>query len=220
MRALRGLVDSSDPNSYGNRRREQRFVLFRTLLEQLEPPVRILDVGGTPTFWELRGRDLPNDPSVVVLNLVPLKSSHPRITTRVGNALDMSDLADDSFDIVFSNAVIEHVATLENQRRMAAEIQRVGRRYFVQTPNKYFPLEPHFLTPGFQFLPIRARVALLQHFSLGWYARTPDAGEAERKVRVIRLMTEREVRSMFPGARIYRERMFGLTKSVVALGGW
>ena len=195
-------------------------MLFRTLLEQLEPPVQILDVGGTPTFWELRGRDLPNDPSVVVLNLVPLESSNPRITTRVGNALDMSDLADDSFDIVFSNAVIEHVATLENQRRMAAEIQRVGRRYFVQTPNKYFPLEPHFLTPGFQFLPIRARVALLQHFSLGWYARTPDAGEAERKVRVIRLMTEREVRSMFPGARIYRERMFGLTKSVVALGGW
>ena len=139
-------------------------MLFRTLLGQLEPPVRILDVGGTPTFWELRGRDLPNDPSVVVLNLVPLESSDPRITTRVGNALDMSDLADGSFDIVFSNAVIEHVETLENQRRMAAEIQRVGRRYFVQTPNKYFPLEPHFLTPGSSSCPsdsCRAAAALL-----------------------------------------------------------
>lgn len=217
---MRRLVDSRDPNSYANRLRERRFAMFRDLLERLDGPVRILDVGGTPTFWHLRGADLPNDPTIVVLNLVAQESVDPRVTTVVGNALDMSEFPDKSFDIVFSNAVIEHVETLENQRRMASEIRRVGKHYFVQTPNKRFPLEPHFLVPGFQFLPIRARVALLRRMSLGWYARTPDPAVAEAQVRMIRLMTGSEMRDVFPDARIYNERVAGLTKSFIAIGGW
>jgi hypothetical protein len=220
VRALRGLVASGDPNSYANRLRERRFRLFRTLLDGIEPPLTILDVGGTPTFWRLRQGELPRDTRVVVLNLVELESDDPRVTTRVGDALDMSEFAEGSFDIVFSNAVIEHVATLENQQRMADEIRRVGRRYFVQTPNKRFPLEPHFLVPFFQFLPLSARANLLRVVPLGWYPRTPDPDEARRKVRQIRLMTEGEMRRAFPGARIERERMLGLTKSIIAIGGW
>ena len=220
MRVLRRLVDSRDPNSYANRLRERRFALFRSLLDGLEAPIRILDVGGTPTFWQLRGADLPHDPQIVVLNLVPLESEDPRVTTKVGNALDMSEFPDKSFDVVFSNAVIEHVETLENQHRMADEIRRVGKHYFVQTPNKLFPLEPHFLVPGFQFLPVRARVALLRRMSLGWYARTPDPAVAESQVRMIRLMTGREMREVFPDARIHKERVAGLTKSFIAIGGW
>jgi hypothetical protein len=220
MRVLRRLVDSSDPGSYANRLRERRFALFRSLLEGLSPPIRILDVGGTPTFWQLRGADLPGNPSVVVLNLDPLAGGDSRVTTVVGNGLDMRAIPDGSFDVVFSNAVIEHVETLENQRRMAAEIQRVGKRYFVQTPNKLFPLEPHFLVPGFQFLPIRLRTELLRRMPLGWYARTADRAAAEEKVRMIRLMTEREFRSVFPGATIHREKVLGLTKSFIAYEGW
>lgn len=220
MRVLRRLVSSTDPGSYANRLRERRFALFRSLLGRVSPPIRVLDVGGTPTFWQLRGRDLPGDPSVVVLNLEPMAGGDARVSTVVGNGLDMREIPDGAFDIVFSNAVIEHVETLENQRRMAAEIRRVGKRYFVQTPNKRFPLEPHFLVPGFQFLPVRLRVELLRRMGLGWYARTTDPAEAERKVRMIRLMTEREFRSVFPGATIYREKVFGITKSFVAYDGW
>jgi hypothetical protein len=220
MRVLRRLVDSRDPGSYANRLRERRFAIFRTLLAGVTPPVRILDVGGTPTFWQIRGKDLPGTPSVTVLNLEAQPSDDPRITTVVGNAVDMGEIPDRAFDVVFSNAVIEHVETLENQRRMAAEIQRVGQRYFVQTPNKRFPLEPHFLVPGFQFLPIRLRAWLLRRMALGWYAKTADPAEAEAKVRMIRLMTEREFRDVFPGATIYREKVFGLTKSFIAYGGW
>jgi hypothetical protein len=220
MRFLRRLVDSSDPGSYANRLRERRFELFRNLMARLKPPIRVLDVGGTPTFWQLRGNDLPGEPSVVVLNLEPVASEDGRVTVVVGNGLDMREIPDGAFDVVFSNAVIEHVETLENQRRMAAEIRRVGRRYFVQTPNKHFPLEPHFLVPGFQFLPIGLRAWLLRRMQLGWYARTADPAEAERKVRMIRLMTEREFRDVFPGATIHREKVFGLTKSFIAYGGW
>jgi len=64
--------------------------------------------------------------------------------------------ADRSFDWVFSNAVIEHVGGIEEQRKFASEISRVARcGYFVTTPNKFFPIEPHTLLPLYQFLPER-----------------------------------------------------------------
>lgn len=220
MRVLRRFADNRNPSSVGNRFRERRFALFRSLLERVPPPVRILDVGGTPTFWKMRRADLPGSPSIVILNLLPLESDDDRITTVVGDAVDMPGISDGAFDVVFSNSVIEHVETYENQRRMAAEIRRVGRRYFVQTPNRHFPLEPHFLVPGFQFLPVGVRAGLLRRMPLGWHARTPDPAEAARQVQQIRLMSGREVRAVFPDATIHREKIVGLTKSFIAYGGW
>jgi len=51
---------------------------------------------------------------------------------------------------------------------MANEGRRVGKRYFVQTPNLYFSIEPHFVFPFFQFLLLQAKVWLITHFYLGW----------------------------------------------------
>ncbi|HWS70973.1 MAG TPA: class I SAM-dependent methyltransferase, partial [Thermoanaerobaculia bacterium] len=68
-----------------------------------------------------------------------------------------------------SNSVLEHVADMP---AMAREIRRVGRRWYVQTPNRWFPVEPHFLVPFFQFLPIATRAWLLTRFDLGWLTRT------------------------------------------------
>ncbi len=62
---------------------------------------------------------------------------------------------DREFDIAFSNSVIEHVPP-ELQAAFAAEVSRVADRYFVQTPNRYFPIEPHYQLPLFQFLPRQA----------------------------------------------------------------
>lgn len=108
----------------------------------------------------------------------------------------------------------------EGQRRMAAEIRRVGERYFVQTPNRYFPIEPHFLFPGYQFLPFEARVFLVRHFELGWVGRIPDPVQAAKTVGAIRLLDRAELETLFPRARIYRERFCGLTKSFIVYGGW
>jgi hypothetical protein len=132
----------------------------------------------------------------------------------------MPEFADRSFDVVFSNSVIEHVGGLENQERMAAEVIRIGRRYFIQTPNFGFPIEPHFLFPGFQWLPETSRIWLVRHFALGWVERAVDDRAARQLVRDNCLMTERQFRSLFPGAKIYKERFLGLTKSFIACGGW
>jgi hypothetical protein len=104
--------------------------------------------------------------------------------------------------------VIEHVPP-ELQARFAAEISRAARRYFVQTPNKYFVLEPHYQLPFFQFLPRAVRQALNRRFTLGWQAK----GEWEE----ISLLSAGDLRRLFPEAEILRERVLGLTKSLIAV---
>lgn len=206
-------------SSLSLRFRRRRFARFRALLDTLPRPVSVLDVGGTTRFWrdmEFVGQD---GAAVTVLN----RDSQPAeqgIAVVVGDATDLRAFADGAFDVVFSNSVIEHVGGADAQRRMADEVRRVGRRYFVQTPARGFPIEPHFRVPFFQYLPVAARVWLVRHVALGFYERTPDTERARRFVTGIRLLSRREVGELFPGARIERERVCGLTKSFIACGGW
>jgi hypothetical protein len=99
---------------------------------------------------------------------------------------------------------------------MANEMRRVGKRYFLQTPNRYFPIEPHFIFPMFQFLPLSVQVFLVQHFSLGWIRKTPDRLKAENEVRSIQLISKKDVRMLFPDANFGEEKFAGLTKSLLA----
>lgn len=62
---------------------------------------------------------------------------------------------DDSFDLVFSNAVVEHVGSREQQRGFLDELLRVGKRVFVTTPNRRHPIEFHTVTPLLHYLPTR-----------------------------------------------------------------
>jgi hypothetical protein len=131
----------------------------------------------------------------------------------------MPEYGDQQFDVVFSNSVIEHVGGLDNQRKMANEIKRIGRRYYVQTPNRYFPMEPHFLFPFFGVMPIPVRAWLLRHRALGWYSRIDDPAEALQIAKSIRLLTRRELVALFPDGRLVREKFAGFTKSYSVYGG-
>jgi hypothetical protein len=216
---LKRLADNRDVSSLAVQFRRKRFALFQSLLAQLERPVHILDIGGTAAYWKTMGLDMDDRVFITLLNLTQADIALPHMTSMVGDARNIQ--ADNhSFDIVFSNSVIEHVGAYEDQRRMSEEVRRVGRRYFVQTPNKYFPLEPHFLFPFFQFLPLKVRVWLLQNFRLGWFDKTPDLQKATEKVESIRLLSRQEFHSLFPNASLYEEKVFGMTKSFVVYDGW
>lgn len=217
MRGLSAkLADNTDSGSVAARLRRRRFRLFRELIAPLERPVRVLDIGGTPTFWETVGPESHADLEVVILNRRPLSVRWPNFSSVEGDATDLSRYGSDAFDVSFSNSVIEHVGDWEAQRRMAHEAARVGRHYYVQTPNRLFPIEPHFLVPGFQFLPLERRVALVRRFNLGWYKRIPDAHRAREHVLSHQLLSAAQMRRLFPDATLYRERILGLTKSLVA----
>jgi ubiquinone/menaquinone biosynthesis C-methylase UbiE len=131
-----------------------------------------------------------------------------------GDARNLSEYKDKEFDIVFSNSVIEHLFTKENQKKMADEIRRVGKNYYVQTPNFYFPIEPHWLFPCFQFLPYNMRVFLTRHFNLGNYPKSSTKEKAMQRVDEVKLLSEKEMKQLFPDGKVYREKFIGMTKSV------
>lgn len=150
---IRQLADSSDPDSFANKLRTRRFLQFESLIAPLPRPLRILDVGGTTEFWERRGWAGRRDIQVITMNLAVEEQRHEDVQPLAGDATDLREFGDSSFDVVFSNSVIEHLFTFENQRRMAREVQRVGKAFWVQTPNFWFPMEPHFHVPGWQWMP-------------------------------------------------------------------
>jgi hypothetical protein len=178
---------------------------------------RVLDIGGTPANWQL----ISVKPRVFLLNM-------PRAEEVFGSgavqwvAADGRQLPfrDGAFDVVFSNSVIEHVGDAESQERFAREAARVGRAYWVQTPNRWFPIEQHLLTPLVHWLPKRWQRAIVRRGTV-WSAMTrpsPDRRDfyIEHFLRDIRLLSARELACLFPGARIIRERFLGMTKSLIA----
>lgn len=220
LRYLREFANVEKANSFTTVQRLKRFALFRSLIQSLPRPLRILDVGGTQVFWQTMQFHTEPGVHITILNQTPVKVTHQSFDSDTGDACDLSRFKDKSFDIVFSNSVIEHVGSFEDQKRMADEVRRVGRHYFIQTPNRYFPIEPHFVFPFFQFLPLTVRIGLVRRWPLGWHPRFTDDDEAREAVSSIRLLTLKEVKTLFPGARIYKERFCGLTKSFMTAGGW
>ncbi len=217
MKLLFPFVDNRDPRSAASQMRRKRFALVRSIIDMLDRPARVLDVGGTREFWEAMGYLPPEGVTIVILNLTAPPPVSPNITTVAGDARDLGLYRDNEFDLVVSNSVIEHVGGYSHQAKMAREIIRVGKRYIVQTPNRVFPLEPHFLVPFFPQLPRSLKLFLLTRLSLGWYQRFPDSRTAGAQIDSIHLLSRGQVRGLFNGAPIYREKIFGLTKSFVVM---
>jgi len=217
---LRSLADSDNPTSFANKLRASRFSKFEALAARLPRPLQILDVGGTNAFWINRGWHERPDVEILTLNLAAEEQLHANIKPLSGDATNLAQFGDRSVDLVFSNSVIEHLFTLENQRRMASEVQRVGKAFWIQTPNFWFPMEPHFHFIGWQWLPMPVRISIIQRRACGWRGPCPDRTGAGRLVEEIRLLTHRELRSLFPGANIIAERFCGLVKSWTAVGGF
>jgi SAM-dependent methyltransferase len=138
--------------------RERKWKLF---LEQMQPTpqMRVLEVGFTdreytPTdnFIE---KNYPYPEMLTALGVeepVEFPLRYPKVKVVRYNGGEFP-FADKEFDICWSNAVIEHVGNRDRQLSFLAEVARVSKRAFVTTPNRYFPIEVHTLTPLLHFLP-------------------------------------------------------------------
>lgn len=209
-------VDHRQEGTLATIHRRKRFHFFLNCIASLPRPIKLLDAGGEPVFWKLMGCSNHPDFQITVINLLEFQSDASNITCITGDVTNMNQFQDAEFDMVFSNSVIEHLTCWERQQRMALEVQRVGKNYFIQTPNRNFPLEPHFLVPFFQFFPVNLQIWMLQHFSLGWYEKISNIKYARQLLESHRLLYIKELKLLFPHAQIYYEKIFGLTKSMVA----
>ncbi len=193
---------------YFRSRRLRRFALSFNVDEQ----TKVLDLGGAEYYW-------------------PWLEVRPRVTVANYAARDLKRVAldwvradgrnlpfrDGAFDVVYCNSVLEHLPDEASREAMAREIERVGLGYSVQTPNRWFPLEAHTLTPAFHFLPKRWQARLARNFTIWGRLQRPSRAEARGFVENIRLLSARDLQGLFPDAAIERERFLGLTKSLIAV---
>ncbi len=212
------LSDNSRADSWSTKLRRRRVAQFIELLPNQGRPIRILDVGGSEGAWINLWDERLEHASITFLNLEETKvSGRFPMEALVGDARDLSRFAAAEFDFCFSNSLLEHVGSFSDQQLAADEIRRVAKGYFVQTPYRYFPLEPHFQIPFWAQLPAGLRTRLHQRFQLGWMPAQPDLAMARNEVEQIRLLTISEMRRLFPGAEIRKERIGPLIKSLMAV---
>ena len=157
---------------------------LRLFMDELRPTAAttVLDVGvdevgfgsdggqtgcGTHNFFE---ELYPWRERITALGLhdgAGFRSSYPTVPYVQGDACALP-FEDGSFDVVFSNAVIEHVGDRERQRIFVSEALRVGRRVFLTTPNRWFPIEVHTRLPLVHWLPRAASDRAYDLTGKGW----------------------------------------------------
>jgi hypothetical protein len=203
-----------------NKYRSQRDVIFRSLFgPQLEKGCKILDIGGEPAYWEQSvdgAADYYSKCHITMVNIRPQTPRLPNMTFVVGDATNLSQFADKSFDIVISNSVIEHVGSYENQKKMASEVRRLAKTYFLQTPNYYFIIEPHSYCPFFNRLPFPLRLLAARFWPFG-HMDIPDFSEKSKNYirNSVNLLKFSQMKELFPDGTIIREKALGGTKSFV-----
>lgn len=175
----------------------------------------VLDVGGNDYNWRYVSRKL----RVELLNLfiAPITIESPIEFNSVKGDATCLPYDDHSFDIGFSNSVIEHVGTKERQIQFANEIRRIGKKLWVQTPAREFFIEPHFFTPFVHWFPRGPRKWIVHWFSLWSWFWHASREESAAMVDELRLLSKREMQELFPDCRILTERFLFMPKSYIAV---
>jgi hypothetical protein len=210
------LVDR--PGSVGDRMRTRRAGWLTQQFPDLAE-MSVIDLGGRASSW----LDAPVRPKHVhIVNLegeTGLESAElpPWAEVDYGDACNLpAAILGRTYDLVFCNSVLEHVGGHERRLRLADAVHKLAPSHWVQTPYRYFPVEPHWLFPFLQFLTmgLRARVAAAWPLA---HTKPGSAAQAMSEVQWTELIGVAELRAYFPGSRILRERALGITKSIVAV---
>ena len=178
--------------------------------------IQILHIGGTYRYWDTVSFKFQNVSHITLLNMTEEEISdnqREKYSSVVGNATDLSQYDDKCFDLCFSNSVIEHVGNRDMQESMAKEMRRVGRHYYLQTPNYWFPFEPHYRLPFVQFFPTKIRARCGFNWKMGYFKNIETIEEARETARQIVLLTRDELKRLFPEDEIRNEKMGLFTKS-------
>jgi hypothetical protein len=195
--------------------RPRRLEKFRSLFPE-ELCGTIIDMGGCRYQWD----QLKYGSNVTILNIdihEANSNDNPKYRYVAGDARNV-DFPDEAFDLAFSNSVIEHVGEWTDQVRFAAEMRRLGRHIYCQTPNKWFFIEPHFISPFVHWLPRRWQTyTLFRYFTLWGLVTKPDKEYVKKVVGTIRLLTKSELRKLFPDCDILVERFLLMPKSFIVV---
>lgn len=202
--------------------RERKLALFQ---EQMKPAAheRVLDVGAQVSG---EGQDVQFidwyrwKENITAVNISQehtevIKKRYPMVDAKAADARRLP-WSDKYFDIVFCNAVIEHVGGEADQRQMASEIMRVGKRWFVTTPNRWYPFEFHMRMPFVTWLPGHSYLPFSKIVHYSPYQRKYVLGS--RYGGVLRLLGARDLKRCFPNSHVIKQRVTFMAETLIAVG--
>lgn len=232
IRALSNIANPADDRSLSYRFRARRDLRLKEFLLAAKEraarasggPCRVADLGGAAAYWQRVGFDWLEQHGFAVdcFNLEASELSRdalPAGPVRLfeGNACAMTGHADDSYDIVHSNSVIEHVGGWPQMRDFAREVRRLAPSYYVQTPYFWSPVDPHFFrVPMIHWLPVSLRAKIHLRIGAGWAARAGDLDAAMAQADSNYMLDRSQFRALFPDAELRFERVLGFPKSMIA----
>jgi len=179
----------------------------------LRPGMKVIDLGGAPMIWQFI--DTPLDITFLNIKHEAHHSAeeslvkHHKFSFITGDACE-TDLPSQSFDLAFSNSVIEHVGDKNRRAAFAKQARRLAPKYWVQTPAIYFPIEAHTGMPFWWYYPESMRQRLIK----SWRKELPDWTEMVEGTTIVK---RKELQEVFPDANIVSERALGIVKSYVCL---
>lgn len=199
------------------RRQQQRIYATYARCFPPSPDQRVLDLGvngslGAPELYFFE-HSYPFKDRVVACGLEPpdlFRSCFPAIEyvqLRRGQGLPFADAA---FDLVFCNAVIEHVGSRRQQKEFLSEALRVGRSAFVTTPNRWYPVELHTVLPFVHYLPAPWYRAIFRRLGFDFFSLEEN----------LNLLDRRSLRVLLPAgvdAAIGFHRFLGLPSNLVLI---
>jgi hypothetical protein len=212
--------------TYTRRRRKIRFESFISQLPRRAKSLRIIDIGGTVSFWrDWWGLTADDGLEVTLINDHTQDDTDDEvstvsfITSRRADALTLTQEDFREFDCVFSNSCIEHLSSRNEQSLMAQAITNSGLPHFVQVPNKFAPIDPHFprpYAPMFAAYPRRLQQRLLTLPTIDPAGRH-SFESAGTLLRNYHPLGPSDVRALFPAAQIVIERPLGVPMSILAM---
>ena len=176
---------------------------------------KICDLGGSRHFWEKLNLDIPAG-HITVFNISDAETSaiaggaenDIHVVLYDGKHLPVKE---GTFDLLVCNSVMEHVPPTQ-RAALVSEMRRVAKHIFCQTPAYEFFIEPHFIVPFIHWLPrwLGFQISKISPWRL---LSRSSAATLHSYWWNTKLLSEREIRALFPYAEILKERTMGLTKS-------
>jgi SAM-dependent methyltransferase len=197
--------------------RKQKYELFIKLIKP-KPEETILDVGVAPFVFRATNfleQWYPYPERITAItnedlsSYMEFKKYFPKVKLVWGDGCNL-DFPDNYFDIVFCNAVVEHVGSRDLQKQFIREIVRVGKRAFITTPNYWFPVDFHTLIPFAHWLPEKVKSWIYIKFKREFYASKEH----------LNLLSYKTFLSLFPedvNVKIIKQKFLGLTSNLIAI---